>query len=77
VLISLNQREIISGSSAPDRKESVTREVLFQPCEEFIEVHRGSIREDKQAHGIRRHIGREALGDTLAGTMRVGTKPPR
>ena len=46
-------------------------------CEEVVEVHRCSIREDEQAHDIRAQLGVEALSDTLAGSMGVGTKSPR
>jgi hypothetical protein len=64
VLVSLHQREVVTGS--PPQIGSSGGPLLA--LRRIHRSSRGSIREDEQAQGIRTQIGREALGDTLAGS---------
>src|SRR5918997_1174256 len=45
---------VVAGSPTPEREEPVTRELLFQPCNEVIKVVREPSREDEQADGLSR-----------------------
>src|SRR5215207_10747494 len=45
---------VVAGSPTPHWEEPVTRELLFQPCKEVLEVVRTPIREDEQANGVSR-----------------------